>query len=158
MRQPYNKRWPRKNLGDLVSFLEEINPQGINVTSLANRLGGSAGNISNMFCRDDMKLSKAEQIARAYGYKLLLYFPKRDPDDTFGVAPFKLNYPNAGNLTGLVEYIRDSGYSITFFSEQSGIGRNILQRAFTNGDISLATLNHILDTMGLCVIWKFIKN
>ncbi len=125
------------------------------MTDLAARLGGKPGNISHMFSRDDMKLSKAEQIASAFGYHLQLFFPKRNPDDTFGATPYKFDFPNAGNLTGLVDYIRESGYSITFFSERTGVGRTILQRAFTIGDIRISTLSKIVDETGMCIIWKF---
>lgn len=151
------KKWPRKNLGELVNFLESQSPDGLSLQILADKLGVTRGSISNIFCHDNMKLSKAEEIARIFGYELRLFFPERKHLDGYIPAPPKKTYPNAGNLSGFVKYVQDSEYSLTFVAEHNGYGTNVIKRAFESGDISIATLNSIMDNMGLCMIWKFEK-
>ena len=152
------KKWPRKVLGELANFLERFYPNGLSLTGIANDLGMTPQAISNMFRRDDMKLSKAEEIASVYGYRLQLFYPVRVyKDDYVPPAPVRL-YPDAGNLTGLVKYIQDSGYSITFVAEHNGMSTSTLTTAFKNGDIQLSTLYRILDCLGLWVSWNFVEN
>lgn len=149
------KKWPRKNLGELIDFLEKVNPEGISLHTLAEKFSVTRASISNMFNKDEMKLSKAEEIARLYGHSLTLFFPQRVHKDGFVPPPPKREFPNAGNLTGLVKYIQDSDYSIAWVAEVNGFSPNVLTRAFENGDISIRTLKRINDNLGLCVIWKF---
>lgn len=151
------KKWPRKILGELINFLEEMTPEGISLLAISGRTGASPSSISNAFVRDDMKLSKAEEIASRYGYALKLFFPVRRHEDGYVPAKPKKEYPDAGNLTGLIKYIQDSEYSITFVAERNDISPNVLNRAFKSGDISLNTLYRVLDSLNLCVIWRFEK-
>lgn len=152
------KKWPRKNLGELLNFLEEQHPEGLSLYALAERMKMERGGVSNMFRKDDMKLSKAEEIARRYGYELRLFFPIRRYDDGYIPQPPKIQYNNAGNLSGLVKYIQDSEYSVSFVAEKTGVAPIVLHHAFKTGNIKISTLNALLDHLGLCVIWKFIPN
>lgn len=151
------KRWPRKVLGELANFLEQFYPQGLSLLDIAKDLNTTPQAISNMFRRDNMKLSKAEEIVRAYGYRLELFYPVRVFADGYQPpAPVRL-YPNAGNLKGLVKYIQDSEYSVTFVAEQSKLSTSVLTTAFTKGDIQLSTLYDVLDELGIYVTWKWFK-
>lgn len=149
------KKWPRKNLGEVIDFLERVNPEGVSLQTLADKFGVTRGSISNMFSKDDMKLSKAESIANGYGYELKLFFPRRIHKDGFVPPEPKREFPNAANLSGLVKYIHDSDYSFSWVGEVNGISANVLTRAFEKGDISIRTLKKIIDNLGLCVIWSF---
>lgn len=151
------KKWPRKTLGELLNFLEQFYPEGLSLEDLARDLGTTRGGVSNMFRHDDMKLSKAEEIANIYGYTLHLYFPIRQYNDGYIPQPPKRHYPNAGNLTGFVKYIQDSEYSLTFIAEKNQMSVTTLTRAFTTGNIQLSTLYNLTDWMGICFIWKFEK-
>ena len=158
-RRSYTKnKWPRKNLGEIINFLEQIYPEGISIDVLSKKLGVTKGSVSNMFVHDNMKLSKAEEISRIYGFSLSLFFPKRHYGDDYEPPKTRYDFPNAGNLTGLVRYFQDSGYSLSLVAEKNHISPNVLTRAFRSGDINLKTLNNILDELGLCVIWKFTPN
>lgn len=151
------KKWPRKNLGELLNFLETFYPDGISLEELAKDIKTTKGSISNMFRRDDMKLSKAEKICDMYGYKLSLFFPVRRWEDGYVPRPPSKAYPNAGNLGGLVKYIQDSEYSMTFVAEKNNMSVTTLTSAFSTGDILLSTLNSVVDTLGICIIWNFYK-
>ena len=151
------KKWPGKNLGELINFLEEQYPDGIPIKDVAERLGVTQSSISQMFRLDDTRLSKAEWIAGRYGYRIDLFFPKRKYEDGYVPAKPRMSYPDAGNLLGLVNYIQDSEYTITFVAEKTGVTRGVFTKAFQSGDISISLLYQILDILGLCVIWKFTK-
>lgn len=158
-KKAYTKnKWPRKNLGELVNFLEEQHPEGLSLSALCTSLGVKKGTVSNMFRHDDMHLSRAESIARAYGYTLRLYFPVRKLEDGYLPCPPRVTYDNAGNLAGLVKYIQDSEYGVPFIAERMKVNANTIRRAFRRGDIMMSTLNLMLDTLGICMIWKFEKN
>lgn len=151
------KKWPRKNLGELIAFLEERNPGGVALENVAQLLGTTPQAISNIFRRDDIKLSKAEQIARAYGYELRLFYPVRTFND--GYVPTKpvYSYPNAGNLSGLIKYIHDSEYCFTFIAERMGMHPTTISKVFKTGDINISKLNMLLDALNIYVHWNFIK-
>ena len=153
----YNKRWPRKNLGELVNFLEERHPEGLSLQAVADRLGVQRGAVSNMFRRDDMHLSGAAAIARKYGYELTILFPERDLGIGYVPTPPRIRYNEAGMLTGLVKYIQDSEYSISFVAERMHVTANTVHRAFRTGDIMISMLNTMLDALGICALWKFEK-
>ena len=155
--KPNKKKWPRKILGEMINFLEEVTPEGLSLGSISEHTGCSKSSISNLFVHDDMKLSKAEEIAEMYGYTLRLFFPERRYEDGYVPAPPKKSYPDAGNLKGLVKYIQDSEYSINFVAERNNMSSNVLNRAFKCGDISLSTLYRVLDSLNLCVLWRFEK-
>ena len=153
-RGPYKKGWPRHNLARLTEFLDSQHPDGYTLRDLEQRMGMKQQNISQSFRRDDMKLSKAERIARTYGYRLLLFFPEWErpyPDS----LPPKKEYPNAGNLSGLVKYMRDRNITISHMAQRIGHAPNVLSNAFTKGDILLSTLREITDNLKIEVIWSF---
>lgn len=152
----HNKKWPAKNLGEVMGFLENIFPDGVSGKTLAADLGQTPQSISGLFCKDDMHLSKAEEIARIYGYELKIFYPIRKQYDWFTPPPPKNTFPNAGNLEGLVQYVNDAGWSIRFASQRMNKDPNIVWRAFNNGDIKISTLKQMLDALGICAIWKFI--
>lgn len=156
-RPTYKKKWPSKNLGELVNFLYDRHPEGIRIKELAERLDTTPQNISWMFTRDDMKLSKAEAIAGAYGYALHLYFPLKEVLGMTASSAQRRSFPNAGNLSGMVQYIYDSNYSINFVSIQMGKSPELLTRAFNSGDMQISTMYRVIDTLGIYVIWEFQK-
>lgn len=151
------KKWPRKTLGELVNFIEQFYPDGLSLTGIAADLDVTPQAVSNMFRRDDMKLSRAEEIIRSYGYELKLYYPVRVFNDGYIPMPPTRLYPNAGNLTGLVKYIQDSEYSMAFVAERNNISTSTLTMAFTKGDILLSTLYEVIDSLGLWMKWEYEK-
>ena len=156
--ETYRKHWPRKNLGDLVNFLEEQYPEGLSLAALAEEFQVTKGSISNMFNKDDMKLSKAEAIARHYGYELKLFFPlKRYPEEYMPPVRIKETFPNAGNLMGMYIYIRDCGMRLVDAARRCDLTKKVLQEALTKGDIQISVLNKFLDGFEICAIWKFNK-
>ena len=153
----YVKSWPRKNLGELLNFLEQMHPEGISLKALSGRLGMTPGAISNLFMRDDMKLSKAETIVRAYGYELKLYFPAKVYAE--GIEPPKhgLTFDNAGNLKGLAQYIYDSNWTINFVAHSMGMYATMLSNSIKRGDIFLSKLYNVTDALGICFEWRYEK-
>jgi len=154
------KKWPRKNLGELVNFLEREENGDISLETIARRLGVTKGSISNVFCHDDMKLSRAEEIAAMYGYRLVLYYPVQYYGYEDGMVPceMKKSFPNARNLTGLINYIQQSDFTIAYTARLAGLAPNILYRAFNSGDIMISTLNRCTDALNIITMWKFEKN
>ena len=153
----YRKQWPAKNLGPLINFLEQRYPEGLSLMRLSQDLGVTVGALSNMFNRDNIKLSKAEEIARCYGYKLTLFFPVRTFYGDDKPKPFIREFENTGNLYGMYKYIRDSGYSIEFIAEKMDVSHGVIKHALEKGDIQITMLNRFLNTCGICCIWKFEK-
>lgn len=151
------KRWPRKTLGELLNFMEQFYPEGISLAKLSGDLKVSPQAVSNMFRRDDMRLSKACEIVSSYGYELHLYFPIKRLESGYTPVPPSRQFPNAGNLSGLVKYIQDSEYPISFVAEQANIAASTVARAFDYGDIQLSTLYRIVDALSIYVNWQFIK-
>lgn len=153
-RPPYQKNWPRKNLGELVNFLDKQYPDGFSLAELSEKTHMTNQNISQMFRRDDMKLSRAEKIASDYGYRLRLFFPEKE---IMGLdySHKKRDFPNAGNLSGLVKYIADSNISINFMSQRIGRANIVLTNAFAKGDIFISTLYEIIKNLNIEVIWSF---
>lgn len=157
-REIYNKSWPKKNLGELVNFLERIHPEGLSLKILSDEIGITPQGLSSLFSRDNAKLSRVEQIVGRYGYELKLFFPVRTfPVEGIEIPPPKRTFPNAGNLAGLVRYINDSNYSIKYVANLIPRYPSLLTRAFETGDILISNLYQILDALGICVLWKFIK-
>lgn len=152
------KHWPRKNLGELLNFLERQHPEGLAIINIANKLGITQQSVSGMFMKDDIKLSRAEEIADAYGYELKLYFPKRE--SIFGITPpmsllKEKEYPNIGNLAGLYKYLLDSNITLNHISQRIGMSFGVVQRAFSKGDIFISTLYEILKELNIDVYWSF---
>ena len=153
----YKKHWPRKNLGELVNFLENIYPEGLSLEILKKDFGKTVGSWSNTFNRDDLKLSRAERIAEHYGYTLKLMFPKRtflnDYHPPVRIKPVE----DAGNLQGMYLWIRDSGMSAAQVAERMKVTVSVINRALSTGDIQISMLNRFTDAFGITVIWEFNK-
>lgn len=160
MKRPYKKHWPNQNLNELITFLETQFPGGMSCTDLAAAIGLSQQRISALFKKDDLKLSQAESIVEKFGYTLTLYFPKKEYFITdyrpFGIVKMK-EYPNAGNLYGLYEYMRDSNISVNMMSKTLEMTYSVIDRAFKTGDIQISTLYEILKVLGIEVLWSFDK-
>lgn len=152
----HRKRWPGKNLGEVLGFLESIFPEGVSGRTLAEDLGVTPQSVSGLFSKDDMWLSKAEEIARIYGHELRIFFPLRKQYEWFTPPPPRQEFPNAGNLSGLVQYINDSGWTVSHAANVIGRTPTSLFRALNKGDIRISYLNDILDALGICAIWKFV--
>ena len=153
----YKKKWPGKNLGHLIHFLEDRYPQGLSIYTMSKDFQITPQAVSNLFVNDDMKLSKAEWIARLYGYELRLFYPKRTYSFEHEPIKPKRSFPNAGNLAGLVQYIFDSNVSPSHVAQKINLYSGALNRAFEKGDIMLSTLNATTDALGIHVFWQFEK-
>lgn len=161
-RRANTKHWPRKNLGELLNFIEKQHPEGLAIINIAERLDMTQQSVSSMFMKDDIKLSKAENIAEAYGYELKLYFPQRENKLGLMLPPSGLlrqkDFPNIGNLAGLYKYIIDSNMTLNSISQRIGMSFGVMQRAFSKGDIFISTLYEILKELNINVIWAFEEN
>ncbi len=153
------RRWKKENLYELFRFLENIYGGEIDLHDFSSRTGISYANASSIFLKDDMKLSRVESIARAYGYELKLFFP---------VIGFSLNsnwnksqiaekYPNAGNLTGLIQYMSDRNITMNYMSQRIHHSISVLKRSALSGDIFLSILYEIINNLKINVIWDFQK-
>jgi len=153
----YAKHWPAKNLADLINFLERTHPEGLVLKDIAQETGISHQHLCQMLMRDDMRLSRVEEIAETLGYTLRLFFPQK-------VFPYgrpahlsqrNREFPNAGNLAGLVRYINDSGMTVFHMSQRIGRANNVIKNAFETGNIAVSTLLDITDNLGITIEWSF---
>lgn len=156
-RGPYTKHWPRKNLGEFLNFLDRLYPGGYSLQDLSDATGMTVPNLSQMFIRDDAKLSKMEELAGKFGYSLTLYYPQKTRFLAEMHSVPEKHYPNAGNLAGLAKYIQDSNISINHMSIRVGRAFCLISNAFKKGDIKLSALYEILKNLNINVIWTFEK-
>lgn len=157
----YKKKWPAKNLGELIHFLETQHSEGLSIKSISKKTGMTQQNISYLFNKDDMKLSKAESVVQAYGCTLKLFFPQRIWK--FQITGLTRNkprreFPNAKNLSGLVKYMNDSNKTINSMCKDMGINNSVLTSAFNNGDIYISTLYDVAEHLGIEFVWSFEPN
>lgn len=148
--------WPAHNLDEVVSFLRMQHPGKGMARAVSERLGVKPSTVTVLFRRDDANLSWAEKVAGAYGFRLQLSFPEIAFDG--GVMQDRVAgaaYPNAGNLTGLVEYARQKNQTINKFSQEVGLGYRIIERAFEKGDIKISFLKRIERKLGIKVGWTW---
>lgn len=156
MGKSYKKIWPNDNLKEVVTFLTERHCGNPSLASVADRLGMNAKGVSRMLCKDDMKLSKAEEIARKYGYRLILHFPPC-LYPTGEERPVRdCPYTCAGNLSGLVRYVFQRCLNIETAVSVTGCSRGILIRAFQKGDIMIGTMLRITEALNITVFWEWI--
>ena len=151
----YTKTWPRKNLGELLNFLERMHPEGLSLKALSEKIGITPGAVSNLFIHDDMKLSRAEEIARRYGYELHLYFPVRTFNGIVRPPEHGMTFEGAGNLRGLMMYIYDSNWSVNYVARNMGIWPAMLFRAMKTGDILISNLYKVADSMDIVFHWEW---
>lgn len=154
----YKKKWQDKvnYLSELLSFLESQYPEGIAVQKVADRLDCTAQYVSQIFTKDDAKLSTVTKIAACHGYDLHLYFPERTYIFGDKPAPHRL-FPGAGMLSGLANYINDSNMTANSVSKLSGLSFEVVNSALTKGDIMMSNLYAITDALGISIHWQFIK-
>ena len=154
----YKKQWPAHVLGQLVLFLKERYPDGISEAKLAKRLGCTQQNICAAFMKDDMKLSKAEEIVRSFGYELQLFFTKKTfICDGIKAPVHKKSYPNCKNLYGLAEYMLDSNWSIHYLAQRTDCSYEALKDAFASGDIKLSILTKVVESLNIFCLWEYTK-
>lgn len=158
IKKAYIKKWPRRNLMDLAEFLDQQYTYGIPMKEVAERIGMTQQGVSQLFMKDNMKLSTAEKIAESYGYRLKLYYPIRE--NKFGLPIVKHTadkFPNAGNLKGLIEYFLDCNISVYQMSKRIGLCDNTLRNCLKKGDMMIQRLYQILRNLKIEVLWKFEK-
>ena len=153
----YIKKWPRKTLSEIIDFLEMVHPEGLNIRILAGELGMTPGSVSNLFRRDNMKLSKAEKIAEAYGYEITLLFPTKKYPEGINPPNHGKTFEKAGKLRGLAMYIYDSNRNVHFVSNEMKMYSTMLNNAFNTGDILLTNLYKVTDHLGIIFFWRFEK-
>lgn len=129
--------WPANTLRELVSFLSTQHPGGLSATAIGKVCNVTPQTISQRFLRDDTDLSVVEEMARAYGFELELTFSKKAKGLT--VLPRK-QYPNAGNLQGLVGILSREQVGIRAVSERIGVDYSAVARAFNRGKIKISLL------------------
>ena len=154
----YKKCWPRKNLGEVVLFLESIHPEGLSINVIGKEIGMTPGAVSNMFMKDNMRLSKAEEIARKYGYTLTLLFPTKTYPEGIEAPKHGRTFERAGNLAGLAMYIYDSRKTVNSVANEMGIWPTMLVNAMKTGDIFLDKLYKVTDHLRIGVQWIYEKN
>jgi len=151
----YTKRWPRQNLGEFLNFLDRIYPNGYGLQELSDVTGMTKQNLSQMFVRDDAKLSRMEEFADKFGYVLTLYYPQRTSLLNGLHEGNRREFPHAGNLAGLVKYMQDSNITIYHMSVRLGRSSPLITNAFKKGDIKLSALYEILKNLNINVIWNY---
>lgn len=145
--------WPADILGELVSFLSTQHPGGLSASAVSRVCGVSPQVISNRFLRDDADLSVVEEMARAYGFELNLAFSKNPNGITS--APRK-DYPNAGNLQGLVGILSREQVSINGVAARIRVDYSAVARAFNSGKIKISLLKRIVAAYGIGMEWDWI--
>ena len=149
------KRWPRATLGPFVDFLESMHPEGINEDAVGSLIGMSAQSISSMFMKDNARLSRVENIVRCYGMELrLIYIPEKPYLEGNNNL---YNFPNAGNLYGIVEHCNRTNRTLNAIASEVGCKRDTIKHALDKGDIMLDILERITFAVGLRVKWTFLK-
>lgn len=154
----YQKKWQDKvnYLSELLSFLESQHPEGIALKKVAEKLDCSAQHVSQLFIKDDTKLSTIVKIVACYGYELHLFFPEKNYLYGDKPAPHRL-FPDAGLLSGLANYINDSNMTANSVSNMTGLSFDIVNGALTKGDIKISNLYAITDALGINIYWQYEK-
>lgn len=156
MARPHKNHWPRRNLSEIIRFLENVTEGKMTLKSLSEKMGTTEQNISNMFLRDDMRLSRAMKIAKLYGYRLTILFPKWKD---YGIPPLtkKQEYPNAGQLQGLIDYTYNANWTKHKLSQFTKLSYDCINQAFATGDIKLSYLYRIMAELNIDAKWVFEK-
>lgn len=147
--------WPRKNLGELLGFIDRQYPDGYGLADIESVTGICRQHLSQMMQRDNMKLSMAAKIVSAYGCSLSLFFPVRERCGLDYSTYREQRFDGAGLLAGLAKYIYDSRRSVHSVCSGIGISSGVLLRAFRSGDISIATLYAVTGYLHIEMLWHF---
>ncbi len=149
--------WPAHTLSEVVDFLHSRHPseQGV-VRAASERLGVSPQAVSAVFRRDDANLSWAEGLAAAYGYRLRLVYPEYEfKGVSMSDRVVGFNYPEAGNMAGLVKYAKSNNLTINALAQRAGVNYCVIGRAFGKGDIKISTLKGLCRRLGIEFSWKW---
>lgn len=156
----HRKNWEGRNLRELIGFLDALYPEGVSLSTLSAATGTTRQNVSQLFRSDDMRLSEAQRIVGAFGFRIVLYFPIWE--QVTGIAPKQKNkerknpYPNAGQLTGLCEYMLDMNRNISYLAREAGYSYGMIRRAFDTGDIKISSLRRLAEALHMPgFIWRF---
>ena len=154
----YRKRWQSSvnYMSELLAFLERQHPEGVAVQKVAQRLGCTSQHVSQLFIKDDAKLSTVCRIAECYGYELRLFFPVKTYIFGDKPAPHR-EFPKAGLMAGLANYINDSNMTAHSVSKMAGLSFEVVNLALNRGDIKLSNLYKITDALGISMYWQFDK-
>ncbi|MBO6083200.1 MAG: hypothetical protein J6P46_09305 [Bacteroidales bacterium] len=153
MSKTRKKKWPGHRTGPLVEFLQGLYPDGIPLAKVAQQVGLAVPTLSCFFSRDNLHLSRAEEIVKAYGYELRLVYRYR------GQYPAGSAYSpseTVGNLYGIEEYCHRQKRTLHFVATMAGIKRQTLASALSKGDILLDKLEQVTGSLGLDIEWTFI--
>lgn len=150
--------WPSHNLRDLVSFLSLQYPGGISLSSVSEKLGVSAQAVSAILVKDDCYLSWVEKLAVRFGYTLRLKYVIPVPMGISKGNKASEVFPNAGNLAGLAEYATTYNMTINALANKLNLNYRVVKRALKEGKIKLSTLNEILRSLDIKVMWVWVEN
>lgn len=151
------KKNDRSPIREVLAFLASRYDGGqIDIRDFAKKLGISYQYASAILNKDEMRLSKAEKIAEAYGHRLILYYPLK----VYPLGPpdreVTKRRPAKGNLTGLIRYVEDSYITITRLAKMIGRSQPVIKKAFDTGDIFLSVLQDIADTLRIEITWEWL--
>ncbi len=149
--------WPAHTLSEVVDFLHSQTPGAQRVVCAASeRLGVSPQSVSAVFRRDDANLSWVERLSAAFGYRLRLGYPAFEYRGvSISDRIVRGDYPDAGNLSGLVGFAKSRNLTINALSLKVGVNHRTINRAFTKGDIKISTLKDICRQLGFEVTWSW---
>lgn len=151
----YKKQWPLRNLVHMHSFITRFHPEGLNLKSISEKTGLSQSMISHYFVKDDMPLKKCEEIARTYGYRLTLFFPY---SEFLPQHPETMReYPNAGNLQGLVTYLSQRNITLNHLRLRIHKSPTMMKKALETGNIKLSMLYLVARELKIHIEWEFEK-
>lgn len=86
----------------------------------------SANSLSSMFMKDNARLSKVENIARKYGYELHLKY-EYSISNNIEESLVLYDYPNSGNLYGIVEYCNKMNRTLNAVANTVGCKRDTIK-------------------------------
>jgi len=126
------------------------------VHAVSERLGITAQAVSAVFKKDDASLAWVEKVAAAYGFQLRLVFP----EVTFSGAVLQsrvetMEFPNAGNLAGLLECVRQKNLTIHALSCMMHISPHTVMRAFETGDMKISLLKRMARSLHIDIRWDW---
>ena len=149
--------WPAHNLEEVVSFLRTQHPgeRGL-ARAVSERLGITVQAVSAVFRKDDASLAWIGKVAAAYGFQLRLSFPEiAQKGGRMLDKVAAINFPNAANLSGLVECVKRSNMTINALSRRINVHYVTIERAFETGDIKISVMKRIAQALGIRIQWTW---